>query len=221
MTRIVRRMTTCAICAQENETDILYSIHSNGAPDLDFRPSGPARHAHFYKLQNCIMCNYANSDLSKKLKNCDEVMASDEFQKLTSLLSDVPEFANFQRGVLFAEKAGDRGFAADLALASAWIADDLQAPKHARAARKKAIELYSMLSSDPKDDDEFIYTCLLVIDLHRRISDWNGMLHWSYELSGKFMEPSASNLFKFQLDLFNSKDCEVHTIDEATGEYHH
>ena len=119
----------------------MQSTNSFGPSDLDGRPAGDARAAMCSLVEDCPKCGFVSESLSQKIAAAEQVMLSDEFQKL--LLEGRKSFSRFLRGGLIA--VADEKFlqASYYFLCAAWTSDDKGDVDGAKEARLRFID-YSL-----------------------------------------------------------------------------
>ena len=228
MTTIFPQVINCIICNAENEVFNLGSTNSFGHTDLDYRPTGMARYTLIYEVQTCINCGFSSPIISSDFKellpeNKEEqkeqlikikkIIASKEYKELLSNES-FPDFSNlFLAASLIQEKIGNYNHAFNMAIKSAWIADDNSNINAAKYSREKAFELIDKTTDDFIDNT---IKLLLKIELLRRTA--------RFEEADKIINEAiidvksnenAIQLIAYQKKLVTKKDTAAHRIDEG------
>jgi len=206
----------CPICGAINRPDRLLSTHSFGSPDLDLRPAPAMGQLLEYMVEACLACGYAASSLDDPPKpETAATMASLEWKALLSR-KDLPELAAaFKRAELIASKNQDVLEAVWMALRAVWVCDD-DRPSSAPALRREAVEriLQARSAGTPFVPDKGGEEALIA-DLFRRAGDWNTASEWVKKGLDVTKHPIILPVLHFEQRLIESKDGEVHQIEEA------
>lgn len=148
-----QQLVRCVLCEEETLLPILNSTSSFGPPDLDLRPSEPARSSIFAWIQRCGTCGYCAPNIGDATPYTREVVEDIPYR---SVLSDAsyPELARaFLCSSLVFEQLGEEASAARNAIEAAWACDDDGAAEAAVRCRIRAARL--LVESQGEGDEVF------------------------------------------------------------------
>ena len=141
MTTIHPTKIRCAICGDTTEHAVVTSTSSFGPPDLDLRPSGPARWALQFQIQCCPRCGYCAERIGERTRGARGAVESIVYRDVLEN-ARMPELARrFFCAALVAEAAELRDQASSHFLSAAWACDDSGAVEQARICRDRAAEM--------------------------------------------------------------------------------
>ena len=66
----------CALCGAQSRQSVLSSTSTFGPPDLDLRPSGPARWALQFRVQCCPRCGYCAESIGQRTPRAGRTVGS-------------------------------------------------------------------------------------------------------------------------------------------------
>jgi tetratricopeptide (TPR) repeat protein len=133
----------CALCGELSAQMSLASTSTFGPPDLDLRPSGPARWALQFRVQHCAACGYC----APRIGECDPSAARTVSSVLYREVYERAKMPTLARrlfcAALVAEGAEERQQAAWHFVEAAWACDDAGATAQARICRERAAEMFA------------------------------------------------------------------------------
>ena len=133
----------CAVCGTLQRTAELTSTSSFGPPDLDLRPSGPARWALEFRVQRCDACGYCAASIGSAPPRAGDTVASAIYREVLEQ-SKLPGLARTYFCAALVDEAAGRHEAAGWAfLSAAWDCDDHDATGRARSCRERAAEMFA------------------------------------------------------------------------------
>lgn len=130
-----RPVRPCAACGAEAPPPFRAPA-AESAPDLDLRPSEPARSTQRRWIACCQSCGACGPDLSALPDGAAVVAGTDAYRTMAGLAGILP----FLRWAMICEAAGQRSRAAKAVLQAAWVLDD--AGQDAAALRRRAVALW-------------------------------------------------------------------------------
>ena len=131
----------CAICGEMSPQNVLASTSTSGPPDLDLRPSGPARWALQFRVQCCPRCGYCAENIGERAPRAGRTVASVIYRDVLEN-ARMPALArHYFCAALVAEAGERRGDAARRFIDAAWACDDAGAAEQARICRQRAAEM--------------------------------------------------------------------------------
>jgi hypothetical protein len=169
MTTIRQELAGCVLCGQQTFVTVLGSTSTFGPPDLDLRPSEPARSSLFAWIQRCSACGYCAPSIGQATPYTREVVEGVPYR---SLLADpfYPELARaFLCSSICFEQIGEEASAARNAIEAAWACDDDGAVEAAIKCRVRAAML--LRDSQGEGDELFADAATenaVLVDLLRR-----------------------------------------------------
>jgi len=227
MTTIFPQRANCIICNAENEIFNLGSTNSFGSPDLDYRPAGMARYTLMYEVQTCINCGFSApniSDYFKEFLSQNKNEQIEQFDRIKEIITSreykdllnnefFPDFSNsFLAASFIFEKLEKYNPAFNMAIKSAWIADDNGNINAAEYFREKALTLLDKTTNDFIDQSEKI---LLKIDLLRRTAKFEEARRLMDKVIIELKsDEKANQIVSYQMKLVSRKDTAAHRIDE-------
>jgi hypothetical protein len=141
MTTTLPVSVRCAVCGALSRQHALTSTSSFGPPDLDLRPSEPARSALVFHVQRCPRCGYCASRIGERSRGARRTVASLVYRDVLEK-AKLPALARqFFCAALVAEAAEQREAAAWHFIEAAWACDDNGADEQARICRERAAEM--------------------------------------------------------------------------------
>jgi hypothetical protein len=141
MTTSMPVLVRCALCGHLSPQNVLASTSTFGPPDLDLRPSGPARWALQFRVQCCPRCGYCAESIGQRTPRAGRTVASVIYRDVLEN-ARMPMLArHYFCAALVAEAAERRGDAARRFVDAAWACDDAGAAEQARICRQRAAEM--------------------------------------------------------------------------------
>lgn len=226
MTIIYPETVTCGLCGEEIHAYTLTSTSSWGSPDLDMRPSEPARGTYADVLRACPYCGYVGYGISEKphafVTRKWVKLQRDVLRKYECGLAE-----NFLLLYKIEEKAGNAIDAFYAALHAAWALDDellfsgISSPKRplylqgAADCRKLALKHWDALFAEAKGQGAEKKENLLALkcDLLRRSGQFDKVLA-DYK-DRKFESEIIGKIITFQLQKAAGKDTKCYTVGDA------
>ena len=133
----------CALCGADSAQNALSSTSTFGPPDLDLRPSGPARWALQFQIQRCPRCGYCAEQIGQRTRGARRVVGSIVYRDVLDK-ARMPGLARqYFCAALVAEAAELRDTSASHFLSAAWACDDAGATEQARVCRDRAAEMFA------------------------------------------------------------------------------
>lgn len=217
MTIIIKRPTTCTLCATRNEVPAVQSTTTFGSCDLDLRDPPLARDLTACLLHRCQGCGYVAADLA----DAGEAQGVDvRAPGYRECLDDArfPQSARNYRARAWIEHGRKRpGDVAELLLRAAWLCDDTDgAEDAARQCRDEALQaidalhaIGGRLSEDPHLDE------LLRLDLLRRSGRHAEVRGLAETLQGETLSPLDAAIAGFHWHRAGAGDAGCYTVREA------
>src|SRR5512135_1134193 len=116
--------TECSLCGNRSLQSLVQATPGEGLPDLDTRPSEPARSALAYWVQRCPHCGYCATDISLDYPLADLAIRTEGYGKLLHRRALPEKARQFLAWALIEEANDEFGGAGWSALHAAWICDD-------------------------------------------------------------------------------------------------
>ncbi len=225
MTTLIEEHKVCALCGKAARYTGVMSTNTQSSPDLDTRPSEPARSTIHMWIQGCISCGYCSPDISELIGSAARVVKSSEYKEQFND-PDFPELANnFLCYSIIQAKEKDYADAGLACIHAAWACDDASiepddtAAKAAARCRQKAVDLlktarkmYNGFSSQTGAEEA------VLVDLLRCISSLDEAAILCAEGLAQKPEEKIRAILEYQQKLIDSGDTARHTVAEATGE---
>ena len=220
MTTFIEAELTCAVCGHTDTHTVLMSTSAFGSPDLDMRPSMPARAALPMYVQCCQSCGYCAQDVSEAPAGAAAVVAQEAYQ---AQLQDarMPYLANlFLCHSMIQEATEDYAAAGWAAVRAAWACDD-EGEAYAEAAVRCRLRAVALFTEARQRGQTFVREPggeeALLVDLLRRsgrFADAEALIE-----QGLARQPSEliQRILHFQRRLCRRRDTNVYTVEEAMG----
>ena len=222
MTTVFLREKACSVCGnKERYPQTGSSPAIRGAKDLDGRPTQIQRSSVYIGVQRCAQCGYCASDITKGMSREDRLLVENELYQNQLTNERFPESANaYLCKAMFDEKNQlfvEAGFSA---LYAAWVCDDNGFSESAVWCRQKALACFGKAR---KAKERFCNTKseenLLLVDLLRRNSEFNGALTCCEEAISDTHNEYVKPLLHFERDLIRNKDAGCHNDTEFENYY--
>ena len=221
MTTYDQSVVQCAACGHRQMRSRVMSTGASGSPDLDLRPNGYGRSALVANADRCEGCGYCAVDLDAPLPAmARETMQSAEYESLEKR-QDLPVRAlRLACHGLLLSRAGSLESAGLIVLHAAWHCDDVRDAEAARELRIVAAQhLEQDLSTNPRGIRSASLRLAQIADLWRRAGQFAKVaeairraLAQSSELD---KERPLIDMLRFQLQLAEAGDDQIHTVSEA------
>ena len=143
MTTIVLIETECSLCGTTSEQQIARVPTTEGLPDLDSRPSEQMRSSIVLWVQRCPKCGYCATDISLEYPLADQTVHSPAYQKVLRKRGMPEKARQFLAWALIQEANEEFGGAGWAAMHAAWICDDAEKQKAAKACRLLVLERFA------------------------------------------------------------------------------
>lgn len=227
MTTIIPQVVSCIICGTKNDIFNLASTNSFGSPDLDYRPAGMARYSLIYEVQTCINCGFSAPDISEyfnEFLSNDQIKKKEDLNKIKEIIASkeykdllnnefFPDFSNsFLAASFIFEKIKKYNPAFNMAIKSAWIADDNVNINAAEYSRDKAYELLDKTTEDYIDNSTRL---LIKIELLRRSARFEEaedlISHALIELQS---DERGIQIISFQKEVIIKRETSIHRFSE-------
>lgn len=208
-------LVTCALCEEQTLLPLLTSTSSFGPPDLDLRPTEPARSSIFAWVHRCSSCGYCAASIDEATPYTREVVESIAYRALLGY-SALPELArSFLCSSLVFEKRGEDAAAARSAIEAAWACDDEGAVAEAARCRLLAVQLLreSESEGDALFDDPYTEHAVIV-DLLRRAERFEDAVEEADESLVEAQGEIAAVL-EFSRTLALARDSGTYTLEDA------
>lgn len=200
----------------ENNYYTILSSTAFGLPDLDLRPSRPARSSLFAWIDCCPVCGYCAGDITKAPDNAKYIVTSEIYKKQ---LAD-PSFSKLTNSFLckaiIDESAGNYSAAAWAAIHAAWVCDDEEKVEGAKMCRNKAVDMVlHAIKNGQKLADQHGAEFGILVDLLRRASRFFEARQLIEEKRSEVKDKVILKVLDFQEKLIAVGDDKCHTVEEA------
>lgn len=204
----------CANCQTPSARSLLMSTHARGSPDLDDRPSVPARFTMDAWLQQCPSCGYVAARLDDANDEGRHFVASADYQSLLLETQSRPAAARrFYLRALLDHLAGNRERAFCNKLAAAWLADDQHDDARAKQMRIEASEHLTGCRNLA------LTTRIQMIDVYRRSSGWTEARAVISSVNDEQLSDRLRSIIKFQTERVLGQDTKRYTVEDALKAY--
>jgi GTP pyrophosphokinase len=215
MTTISEEPVTCVFCEETTVLPVLGSTSSFGPPDLDLRPSEPARSSIFAWVQRCAFCGYCAPSIGVARPGASHVVDTPEYGgQLVD--AEYPPLANsFLCSALIFSAVGEAGLATRSAIEAAWVCDDAGALQAAQRCRMRAVDL--LLQSRAEGDEPFVDPATesaVLVDLLRRSERFEEAVEQAVAALPD-AEGTVRDILAFSRDLAIAHDASAYTIEAA------
>jgi hypothetical protein len=211
MPTIDKIKAVCAICGNESKQTILTSSSSFGPPDLDFRPSAPAKIMNKYLIHKCPKCGYCNNNLSEEIPGSFKKIKEPQYKRLLKqwgMPRKAKQFLCHAYLILDSNKKS----AFNSYLQASWICDDWFFSTKSERCRRLAISVIEELDPTPNSEEGTIEV-LIYIDLLRRVGEFHlAKLECDKLLENNKLPELLKDIVDLQLDLIRNQDREVHRV---------
>ncbi|MDD6278788.1 MAG: hypothetical protein PUA81_03235 [Oscillospiraceae bacterium] len=160
----------CGVCGTHSDHYIITDSSSDGAPDLDFRPSYPHRASMKYWVMECPECGFCSDLLNKRIVCGREYLESEEYNNLGGLKPENELAAQFIKAALVFRQEGQLTDAVKEYLYAAWVCDDDKNDEAARSCRMAAI---AIMDANPEVFESDDNTVVLKADMLRRCGEFD------------------------------------------------
>lgn len=214
MTLFRTREVRCANCQTTSARSLLMSTHAKGYPDLDDRPSRPARFTMDAWLQQCPSCGYVAASLDDANDKGRHFVATTDYQALLSETQSGPAAVRrFYLRALLDDLAGNRERAFCNKLAVAWLADDQNDDARAKQMRIEASEHLTGRRN-------LVLTIRIqMIDVYRRSSSWAEARAAISSIKDEQLSDRHRSIIKFQTERVIGQDTKRYTVEDALKAY--
>lgn len=215
MTTIRETEKKCFICGETNKYQSLGSTNRFGSPDLDTRPPEMMRSTMPMWVHCCPSCGYCAPDVSSGPQIASQVIKSATYLNQKNN-SSYPDLANkFLCWSIILEEAGEQSDAGWAAVRAAWVCDDADASKQAKASRQRAVALFKQAHLQEKN---FVMGPgaeeAVLADLLRRSGNFEEVEAMCKQGLEKNPEKLIKNILLFEQHLSHQKDEKCYTIQE-------
>ncbi len=170
------------------------------APDLDMRPSEPARSTLDRWIAVCRACGAAAPDLAALPAEAGEIVRSPAYADCAGS----PETLPFRRWAMLSPTPDD---AADALLQAAWVAEDAALDTEAAALRSEAAARWA----ETKQLDR---ACRR-LDALRRAKDFDAATTWLTEVRTRPLDEVSAAVVTFQADRIAARDSARYLMSAA------
>lgn len=219
MTNFGRKKSKCSKCKKTTEVTVLVSTNSFGSSDLDTRPAEMERSTMIAWIEKCEHCGYCASDIETENEVDPNFMKSAQYVEAQSK-AEIPELArDFICAGLCNESIGIYSNATMDYLNASWVCDDrcgIHSPQ-SKQCREKVIQFIDEAIEkkqsviQPQNAE-----LLLKIDALRRIEKFDEAIAVANHALTLDFEEFLKQVCKYQIQLSNSRDSDVHTMSEVS-----
>jgi len=210
MTKMHLKIMYCPVCGREEEVSVLYSTHSSGSPDLDFRSARPARDTLHWMIHSCSNCGYAaysesfGDPVSREVK--EFVLSDSSFPESTWNTA-----LSFEKMAKLAVLENDWTAAFYGYLHSAWASERhrFDDPSEYRKEALAVLKEHFASLSIPEDE-----RYLLFADLCRRTGDFASVIALEYQSA----DDTVNRILAFQKELAEKHDTGVYRVDAVISQ---
>jgi len=225
-TRLASRPTKCALCGNESHQQFLLDT-SYGMPDLDNRPTGPARNATINAIQQCPTCGYCAREIEAATEEAASVVAGDIYQASVTVPTLFDSNTKWHRRSLvlalqwhglslIQDAAGEIASAGWSAISTAWVYDDAKLVPLAKAARVRAMELFRKAQAQgERFADDASKEAAILADMSRRTDEFGAALTLCDQAENAGSSPEMLAIAAFQRELTRRRDTRCHNASEA------
>ena len=207
------REFVCSICGRSSVNTIITETDPpQGAPDIDLRPAEPHRGYIKYWVMQCPGCGYCNATLDMPADIERSYLESEEYSGLGGIRDVSGKAAEMIKKALICVKGHSYKEAVQSYLYAAWMLDDEQLDKQAKACRKAAVSIIDGHPAAFKNDPNFQ---LLMADLLRRSGEFSRAVR-DYEGRAYTSQLMTAIAF-FEVSLAAKGDSAAHRADEIPG----
>lgn len=201
----------CAVCGEKSKQNVLLSISSFGPPDLDFRPSHPAREMLGLFVQICPGCDYCNVAISEKIPGAKRKIQEPYYKDLLEE-PGMPEKARQFRCHAYLTLDTDKSDSFYSYIKSAWVCDDSGSRAQSDKCRRLAINIIEELKPTPESEEGFMEIAIH-IDLLRRVGEFKSAKLKCNKLLKRNKIPSfLKDILVLQSELIRAQDMNVHQV---------
>ena len=200
----------CSVCGTAStHTIITETDPPSGAPDLDLRPAPPHRSYVKHWVMKCPGCGYCNATLDMPTDIERDYLSSEEYQSLGGISGVNGKAAEMIRKALICVQDHSYKEAVQSYLYAAWMLDDDNSEKQAKACRKAAVAVIDGHPAAFKNDPNFK---LLMADLLRRSGEFTRVVR-EYE-GVAYNSLLMTAIVLFEVSLAAKGDSAAHRADE-------
>lgn len=200
----------CSVCGTAStHTIITETDPPSGAPDLDLRPAPPHRSYVKHWVMKCPGCGYCNATLDMPTDIEKDYLSSEEYQSLGGIIGVNGKAAEMIKKALICVQDHSYKEAVQSYLYAAWMLDDDNSEKQAKACRKAAVAVIDAHPAAFKNDPNFK---LLMADLLRRSGEFT-MVVREYE-GVAYNSLLMTAIVLFEVSLAAKGDSAAHRADE-------
>ena len=208
MTTLNQKTVHCPVCGNKEMFMEMFSTHSFGSPDLDFRSAKPARDFLSMTIHRCSKCGYSASSstferpVSEDVK--EFVLSNPDFLQKKSWRDDVA----FENKAKIAVFQGDWNAAFHAYLHAAWESEPqyFDEPSRYRNEALAILKEHFAMLDIPEDSKYLVYA-----DLCRRTGDFESVLALEYQSE----DENVNRILAFQKKLAQLQDTCVYRLDTA------
>ena len=203
----------CSVCGTPSEHTIITETDPpQGVPDIDLRPAEPHRGYVSYWVMECPECGYCNAMLDMPADIEREYLSSKEYLSLGGIKDISGKAAEMVKKALICVKGHSYKEAVQSYLYAAWLLDDENAEKQAKACRIAAVKIFDGHPAAFKNDPNFH---ILMADILRRSGEFSRVVR-DYE--GKaYRSQLMTAIAFFEVTLAARGDSAAHRADEVPG----
>lgn len=200
----------CGLCGHSFEIEVLCCTHTEGSPDLDYRPAPMERNTMNEWINKCPACGYVctrsrieeNAEIHRDFITTEAYLTCEGANLKKELACD------FYRHALILIREGKTAEAYDAFLHAAWASDDECDEEGAIICRNKAVSVYRDEMFEVKGT-----LWLRHVDLLRRTHRFDEAIAFAKRLTVK-KEPYIS-ILKLQLKLCENRDAQCYCVDDC------
>lgn len=213
---IARERTTCAVCGEASEHEVVVSTYRKGFPDLDTRPPEGHRRTLPHWVQRCPSCGYCHDKIATLAPAAPRVVKRKRYR---AQLEDptLPELANrFLCRAMVEAGSGSLARAAWAHVYAVWACDDngqAEAAIRCREKAVKAIEKALAAGQQIVNPPEVAYA--IMADLARRAGQFKKALAICERAQAGELKERTGRIIELQKMTASNRDRDRYTLDDV------
>lgn len=219
MTIFTSLYETCSVCGYKSKQKFLKSHKKNSETTLGMRPSSLNQDYLKALIHFCPICNYANYRISRSIPNAKEIIETGEYLSQLYNPKNSTEVNLMLSNALLHRENQNLNVEFWLNMLAGWLCDDEDNLQGSFNCYNNAVDIYFRALDNEIQFKNKTGEILLLADLLRRTRKFKESKDFINNLHIMVRENFYLNILKFQLELLEKEDDQIHYVKEVFTEY--
>jgi hypothetical protein len=210
---------SCSVCGFKSKQKFLKSHKKHGNTTLGLRPN-TLNHDHLKALIHfCPICNFANYRISRNIQNAKEIIETTEYLDQLKNPAFSEEVNLMLSNAIIHKKNNNLNVEFWLNTLAGWLCDDEDNLNGSYKCYADAIEIYFRAMDNEIQFKNKTGEILLIADVMRRARKFQDAKDYINNLHQIVKENFYHNILKYQFELCEKEDDNIHFVKEVFSEY--